>query len=250
MKRMTLAALLLAATAFAQVVPAVQAPAAPAVEGTVAHDAPASALGDHAEAPAGETAPHSSDHAESAHEGHHGPGAIRWLPTDEGTGVPYVYMLINFAVLMAIYVKAGKRPVVDALEKRRTDFLAKVEEADRLRREAEARAEKYQSKLASLEHDLAAARAALEEAGKAEHARIVADAHDRAERMKRDAAFIVSQEERAMRDELQRRTVDAAIDGAAKLLASSVTTTDQERIAESFLQSLSSTSLRSGASQT
>jgi len=246
MKRMTLAALLVAASAYAQPAPAVVEPtAAQAPADTVAHDAPveaAPAATDHA-------AEHGDEHAESAHEGHHGPGPIRWLPSDEGTGVPYVYMLINFAVLLAIYVKAGKQPVADALEKRRTDFVAKVEEADRLRREAEARAEKYKSKLVTLEADLAAARRDLEDAGKAEHARIVAEAHERAERMKRDAAFIVSQEARALRDDLQRKTVEAAVDAASKILASNVTATDQERIAESFLQNLSSSSLNNGAAQ-
>ncbi len=190
------------------------------------------------------------DHASHAtHEGHAGPAAIRWLPSDEGTGVPYAYMLVNFAVLLAIYVKVGKKPAADALEKRRTDYLTKVENADRLRREAEARAEKYQLKLATLTQDLAEARAALDASAKAEHARIIAEAHERAERLKRDAAFIVAQEGRSLRDELQRKTVAAAIDAAATILAENVNVADQERLAESFLNSLSATPLSREASQ-
>ena len=192
---------------------------------------------------------HASHASHASHEGHAGPAAIRWLPSDEGTGVPYAYMLVNFAVLLAIYVKVGKKPAADALEKRRTDYLTKVENADRLRREAEARAEKYQLKLATLTQDLAEARAALDASAKAEHARIIAEAHERAERLKRDAAFIVAQEGRSLRDELQRKTVAAAIDAAATILAENVNVADQERLAESFLNSLSATPLSREASQ-
>jgi F-type H+-transporting ATPase subunit b len=244
MKRIFLAACLVAGSVFAQEAPAAEAPApavaaAPAPEGTVAQEAPAA------------EAAHEGDHAAAAHEGGHGeghgPGAIRWLPTDEGKQTPYVFMLLNFAILIAIYVKAGKQPVAEALEKRRADFVAKVEEADRLRREAEARAEKYKAQLATLEQDLAAARTALEEAGKAEHQRLVAEAHERAERMKQDAEFLVRQEQLTLRDELQRKTAEAAIDAATKLLAQHVTAADQERLAEGFLANLPNSSLRRGA---
>jgi F-type H+-transporting ATPase subunit b len=247
MKRIFLAACLVAGSVFAQEAPAAEAPAAapavapvPAPEGTVAQEAPAA------------EAAHEGEHVAAAHagehdEGHHGPGAIRWLPTDEGTQTPYVFMLLNFAILIAIYVKAGKQPVAEALEKRRADFVAKVEEADRLRREAEARAEKYKAQLATLEQDLAAARTALEEAGKAEHQRLVSEAHERAARMKQDAEFIVRQEQLTLRDELQRKTAEAAIDAAAKLLAQHVTAADQERLAEGFLANLPNSSLRRGA---
>lgn len=243
MKRLTLAALLVAGAAFAQEAPAAAPTAAP--EGTVAQEAPSAAPAVEAEVHEGAH----SEHAEGAHEGHHGPGAIRWLPSDPGEGVPYVYMLLNFAILMAIYVKAGKQPIADALVKRRSDYLAKVDEADRLRREAEARAEKYKSQLATLQEDLAAARSALEEAGKADRQRILAEAQERAERMKHDAAFLVAQEERALRDDLQRKAAVAAVEAAAQLLATNVTAADQERLAETFLANLSTTSLRSGAAQ-
>ncbi len=245
MNRLSLAALLLAGSVYAQEAVAPAPTAAP--EGTVAHE-PQAAV---AEAEVHEGA--HTEHAEGAHagtdDGHHAPGAIRWLPSDPGEGVPYVYMLLNFAVLMAIYVKAGKQPIADALVKRRSDYLAKVEEADRLRREAEARAEKYKSQLNTLAQDLAAARDALEEAGKADRQRIVTEAQDRAERMKQDAAFLVAQEERTIRDDLQRKAAIAAVEAATQLLAANVSAADQDRLAENFLAALPATSLRSGAAQ-
>ncbi len=190
---------------------------------------------------------HESDAPATHDGGHSGPGAMRWLPSEPGSGVPYAFMLINFALLMAIYVKAGREPLAAALEKRRGDFLARVDEADRLRREAEARAESYKSQLATLAEDLASARTALEEAGRAEQRRIIAEANERATRMKEDAAFLVRQEALAMRGDLQRKTAEAAIDAAAKLLATHVSAADQERLAEAFLSNLSASSLETGA---
>jgi F-type H+-transporting ATPase subunit b len=109
-----------------------------------------------------------------------------------------------------------------------------------MKQEAEARAKVYQEKLAQLEGELKVARQALVEAGKGEKERIVREAEDRAERMRKDAQLLVEQELAQLRHDLVRDTVNTAMVAAEDMLRASVTPADQERLAEEFLKDLSS----------
>jgi F0F1-type ATP synthase membrane subunit b/b' len=56
--------------------------------------------------------------------------------------------------------------------------------------------------------------------------------------MQKDAAFLLEQEVKQMRLDLQRETVDLAVAAAGELLKKRVTPEDQERMAEEFLKTL------------
>ena len=151
---------------------------------------------------------------------------------------PYVAMLVNFGILLAGYYLLGKKPIAAALQSRRDNIAKEIEEAQRMRKEAEARAKVYQVKLASLEQEVKAAREALVHAGEAERDRLVADAEAKAERMRKDAEFLVEQELKQIRQDLWKDTVEAAVTAAEDLLKKRVTPADQERIAEDYLADL------------
>jgi F0F1-type ATP synthase membrane subunit b/b' len=151
---------------------------------------------------------------------------------------PYLAALINFGLLMGLYYAVGKKPLAEGLKNRKANIVKEIEEAQRMKREAEARAKQYQSKLAGLEDELAATRAALQESGKADRERIVKEAEEKAARMEKDTTFLLEQEVKQMRLDLQRETVDIAIAAAEELLKKQVTATDQERLAEEYLQTL------------
>jgi F-type H+-transporting ATPase subunit b len=151
---------------------------------------------------------------------------------------PYLAALINFALLMTLYYAMGKKPLAEALKSRKANVVKEIEEAQRMKQEAEARAKQYQAKLANLEDELAATRKALLESGKADQERIVKEAEEKAVRMQKDAAFLLEQEVKQMRIDLQRETVDLAVAAAGELLKKRVTAEDQERMAEEFLKTL------------
>lgn len=176
--------------------------------------------------------------AGEAHGGHHGPGAINWIDFGNKKQPPYAALVINFAILVGLYYYLGKKPVAEALKKRRDDVAHEIEEAQRIRREAEERASQYQAKLAKLEDELAQARQALVEAGKGERDAIVKEAEDKAARMNRDAEFLLEQELKQMKADLVRETVEVAVRAAEELLTKRVTQSDQQRIAEEFLGQL------------
>jgi F-type H+-transporting ATPase subunit b len=189
-----------------------------------AHEAPAAHKGESAEA------------AKPA-EGGEEPAPINWFEFGTETP-PYLAMVVNFAILAIGYYTLGKKPIAAALQSRRDSIAKEIEEAARMRQEAEERAKTYQAKLAKLEDEVHTAREGLVRAGEAERDRIVAEAEAKADRMRRDAEFMVAQELKQIRQDLLRDTVEAAVAAAEELLVKRVTAADQERLAEDYLAEL------------
>ncbi len=178
-----------------------------------------------------------STEAPASEEEHEGPAPINW--TEFGTATPpFVAMFVNFAILAAGYYVLGKRPIAAALQARRDSIAKDIEEAQRMKQEAEARAKTYQAKLEKLEDEMRMAREGLVRAAEAERDRIVAEAEAKAERMRKDAEFLVVQELKQIRQDLLRDTVEAAVLAAEELLQTRVTAADQERLAEDYLADL------------
>jgi F-type H+-transporting ATPase subunit b len=165
------------------------------------------------------------------------PAPINW--TQFGTETPpFIAALVNFGILVAGYYLLGRKPIAAGLQSRRDRIAKEIEEAQKMRREAEARAKLYQGKLEKLEDEVRLAREGLVKAGEAERDRIVLDAEAKGERMRKDAQFLVEQELKQIRIDLQRETVETAIAAAEELLKKRVTMADQERLAEDYLSDL------------
>ena len=64
------------------------------------------------------------------------------------------------------------------------------------------------------------------------------EAEERAARMQRDAQLLLEQEQRQMRNDLQRETVDLAALRAEEILQSAITQADHERLADEVLKEL------------
>lgn len=194
---------------------------------------PAAAV--HAESEAPKSAAEKA--AEEEAEANAPPADINWVDFGRDNP-PYLAMVINFAILIAGYYYLGKKPIAAALKSRRDDIAREIEEATRMRKEAEKRAKTYQAKLERLEDEMKTTRETLVRAGEAERERLVIDAEAKAERMRKDAEFLVEQELKQLRVDLQRDTVEAAIAAAEELLKKRVTPADQERLAEDYLADL------------
>ena len=179
---------------------------------------------------------HEAHPSEPAAE-HAGPASINWTQFG-GETPPYLAMVINFAILAVGYYVLGKKPIAAALQSRRDSIAKDIEEAQRMKQEAEARAKVYQAKLEKLEDEVRTAREGLVRAAEAERDRIVSEAEAKADRMRKDAEFLVTQELKQIRQDLLRDTVEAAVAAAEELLTSRVTPADQERLAEDYLADL------------
>jgi F-type H+-transporting ATPase subunit b len=202
-------------------------------------------------------------HAESGHgEGAHGehdekapPPPINWwhgllgekageppsiLWRQPGDPPPFLASLINFAVLLLIVNRYGRKALAEALVKRKETITREIDEATRLRKSAEERLEQYEAKLAKISEELERVRREYREQGERDKERIIQEAKERSTRMRKDTEIVLVQEAKQMRQELLAEVVRDATRVATEILAKNTTLGDHDRFAEAFLQQLRS----------
>ncbi len=176
-----------------------------------------------------ETAAHGQDHGEG-----HGELTLRSVfanPEFQGT-------LVNFTVLVLLIAWVIRKKGNPALAARRAEVENELAEAQRLRAEAEARHRETASRLEKLDQEMVQIRADMIKAGEAERDRIVAQAEEKAARMRKDTAFLIEQQIKQLRKDLTRQAASAAVVAAEELLQESTTDTDQDQLAEAYLKRL------------
>jgi len=182
-------------------------------------------------------APPPPSHEAAEHE-EEGPKPVNWTDFGNKEQPPYLAALLNFAVLAIIYVGFGRKPIAAALKARREEVSKQIEDAQKIKHEAEARSAQYASKLKDLDTELTTTKQTLAAAGAGEKARIVREAEEKAVRMEKDAQFLLEQERKQLQLDLQREAVQAGLLAAEQVLRTKLTMADQERVAEEFLATL------------
>ena len=151
------------------------------------------------------------------------------------TPVPFGALALNAGILYWLLFKFGKKPISEALKNRKLGIMKGMEDAAKLKAEAEASLAKYQAKLDNIEQEIARIKQDMKEAGEAESARILSEAKERRARMERDARTLIEQELKAARESLMRDTVRAAVKSAEQTLTAKVGDADQQRLADEYL---------------
>ena len=169
-----------------------------------------------------------AEHAEDAEHGAH--GGFDW-----GHMLP---SLVNFVLLIALFVYLFRDSVSKALKSRRAEIEQALTEAARLKAEAEAKHKEYSERMARLDQELAQIRKDMISAGEKERDRIVAEAEHKASRMRKEAQFLIEQQVKQLRADLTRDTVEAAVAAAEQLLLKATTSYDQQRLAQEYLAAL------------
>ncbi|HVN23040.1 MAG TPA: ATP synthase F0 subunit B [Syntrophorhabdales bacterium] len=126
----------------------------------------------------------------------------------------FIVKLFNFAVMVAILVKFAGKPLKNALQSRRNAVKEKVDEADRLLKEAEALKKGYESKLGDLDSEIEAFRKKAMQEAEQEKTKIVGEAQALAERIRQQARLAYDQEMKdamlAVQAQIARRTLQNA----------------------------------------
>lgn len=142
---------------------------------------------------------------------------------------------VNFAILVAIFVKLFRKSVSEGLKKRRAEVEHALTEAAKVKAAAEAKHKEYSERLASLDAELGQIKADMIAAGRKERDRIVSDAEHKAARLRDESHFLIEQYAKQLRDNLTREAVEGAIVAAEQLLTKSTTAFDQQRLAQEYL---------------
>ncbi len=158
---------------------------------------------------------------------------------------PFLASLINFGVLAYLIVRFGKKPLADSLVKRKQSIMGEIENASRLKKDAQKRLKEYKKHLETIEEKRASVMAEYAAQAELEKKHILAEAEERKARMKKDAEFRIEQELKAAQAAVLEEAVEEAAGAAEQLVAKSLGQADQDRIADEYLAGLADAVARS-----
>ena len=153
------------------------------------------------------------------------------------------YYLINFLVFFGGLVYFLKKPLSEFASSRRRRIVAEMEEAQRLRAEAETKLAEYESRLAHLEEEMARVLADARAAGEADRKRILVEATLAAARIRQDAKTRIEQETKRIQHELEVKAVEMAMGVAEKLVAERLTEAHRRKYVADYISDLEHTRL-------
>jgi F-type H+-transporting ATPase subunit b len=151
---------------------------------------------------------------------------------------PFLAAVLNFGLLAFILYRFGKKPVAEALVKRKQAIMGEIDNAEKLEEDSRRRLEEYKRKLALLDETLAELKAEYAAQAEAEKKALLTELEERRARMRRDAEFRIEQELKAARAELLQEAVRGAVAAAERILQKEATEQDLERLAEDYLHAI------------
>lgn len=181
----------------------------------------------------GEVGAHGDEHA----EGEHGEAHAAGVELDPSR---LIGQLVNFALWAGILWYMLKDRIPAFLASRRATIVSELDEAKRMKEEAERKFAEYSERIENLDSELDRMRAEMKQGGLSERDRIVAEAASRGEKMRAEARFLVEQQMKQLKEDLTREAIEAAIGAAEKILRDKTGAPDQERLATEYLDRLSS----------
>ena len=152
----------------------------------------------------------------------------------------WAFKIFNFAVLVAILVKFAGKPLKNYLQTRSAGVKDKMDEADRLFKEADALKNEYQTRLSKLDGEIDAFKRSIQEDTEKEKNKILAEANEFAKRIKDQAAITYQQEIRDMTSKIKEEIAKLTMERAEKLIVEKYNMKDHERMVDDFIEKLRS----------
>ena len=150
--------------------------------------------------------------------------ALRPLGIDPALLIAY---LINFVVLLFLLRLFLYRPILNMMEERRSKIQASLDEADKVRQEAEVQRSDFQRELENARKTSQdATTRAVQETEKMREA-ILAEARQEAEQTREQARQQIELERQQAAADLQRQVVDVAVDLTRKVIGQTVAVNEQ-----------------------
>lgn len=194
-----------------------------------------------------------AQHGEAAHEagheaGHEASAAHEGEAAEHGEGhephwnyFQFAGQLTNFAIWLVLLYMLLNRILPKYLADRRASVVDGLEEAKRLKADAEAKFEEYSKRIDSMDDELARVRDDMKKAALDERDRLVKEAAEKAERMHAEARFVIQQQMKQLKEELTREAIESAVAAAEKILRDGTSPADQQRLADEYLARLKAT---------
>jgi F-type H+-transporting ATPase subunit b len=151
---------------------------------------------------------------------------------------PFGLWILNALVLYGVLIKMVRPKLQTALKNRKTSILRGMDEAARMKREAETRLGEYEERLERIDQEVERVRREMREGAEAERVRILAEAKTRRTRMEEDAKLLVAQELAAASAQMREDLIRAALKSAVATVQAGLRPEDHQRYADEFLSGL------------
>jgi F-type H+-transporting ATPase subunit b len=156
-------------------------------------------------------------------------GTKGWVATD-------TYRVMNFAVLFIVLFVLLRKPASQALNTRIEGIKEQLSDLEAKKNDAEKQLAAYNEKLATLEQE---AKKLIEEyvrQGNEAKARILAEAQAAAEKLEEQARRNIDSEFKQAKLKLQEEILEKALIKAEELIKSKISTEDQEKLVDEYLE--------------
>ncbi len=188
----------------------------------------------HAAADAGSHAVEAAHGAADAHGDAHGDGHHSSSLSSEKLWDLF-FRVLNFAVLVLILVKFGAKPVAEGLSARQKKIKDEIEDLETRRDDAKTSYEEFEAKLAGMEKEIDTIVDKAVSQAEVEKAKIIEKAEKAADDIKRQAEMAVQNEIMDARRTLKNDMADQASTMAEELIKKNLTSDDQVKIIEDYL---------------
>jgi F-type H+-transporting ATPase subunit b len=154
---------------------------------------------------------------------------------EEPASPPFVFVLVNFAILLGLLAWKG-RPIAQKVARERHDLIkTALDEAARLRKQAADKLAEYESRLKAADAQIKDLVEGIRVDAENESKRLLAAAEAQVAQMKRDAELRIAAEIELARAQLTREVTAAATAATEKLLREKLTAGDQQQLVTGFI---------------
>jgi len=165
--------------------------------------------------------------AASAGQDHGAPTSAQWKLLG--------FTAANFAIFVYLMYRFARTPLRDLLSGRRREVVAGMAEAARLKEEAERLKREYEAKSAQLDQARADLIAEVRAIAEADRERALTEAHEAADRMRRDADRTAQSDLERAREDLRAEAARLAQELATDEVRRRLTDQDRQRLLSEFL---------------
>ena len=154
---------------------------------------------------------------------------------EEPMSAPFIFMVLNFIILLAILVSKGGPAARKMAEDRHDQIKNALEEAAKLRTQAADKLSEYEARLKDADAEIKSMVEGMRKDAELDKQRILDNAERQAVQMKRDAELRIAAEIDNARAMLVREVTAAAAGATEKLLREKLVAADQNKLVASFI---------------
>ena len=155
-----------------------------------------------------------------------------------GADLNFIFSIINFILFLALLYILALPKVKGFFIDRSKKIRQALQEAEKAKNLAEQKLDEYQAKLNALDQEVQELKAAVQQEGEAEKARIIAGAEKDVESIKKQARIIAEHEIQKAKAELQREVARLSLERAGQLIREKINADDQVRLVKEYINNI------------